>query len=229
MNQVQYTCGNCGKPTSRSDSRCPHCGVSFGGIHCKNCGYNGAASEFKNDICPKCGRNAYTGRKAPEGPKELTPQDSARAAGCMVVLAVVLIASGLLFGLGSGCRGVLVVMGALCLIAVIPFALGAMDTKKKPALQEMIKPEPSKKPAPVPQTSSFAPCPFPQFPLTGWKDPITGGFFVPHPMSWNAGVRSAYEGLTRFIMSGEMFGRFFYAHFSREGTVWKAMIDDYLP
>jgi len=30
-------------------------------------------------------------------------------------------------------------------------------------------------------------------------------------------------------MSGEMYGRFFYAHFSREGTGWKAMIDDYLP
>ncbi|GEM_PF-4829837 len=230
MSYLQYTCGNCGKPTSRSDSRCPHCGVAFGGVHCKNCGYNGAASEFRNDICPKCGRNAYTGRKAPQVHKELTPQDNARNAGCMVVLAVVLIASGLLFGLGSGCRGVLVVMGAICLVAVIPFALGAMDRKPSQPEKPGSRPEPPKRPAPIqPTITSFAPCPFPQFPSTGWKDPISGGFFVPHPMSWNSGVRSANDGMTKFIMSGEMNGRFFYAHFSREGTIWKAMIDDYLP
>jgi len=229
MNQVQYTCGNCGKPTSRSDSRCPHCGVAFGGIHCKNCGYNGAASEFRNDICPKCCRNAYTGCKAPEGPKELTPRDNARIAGCVAVLGVVLIMVALLSGMAIGCKGVLAVMGAFFLIASIPLTMGIFRTKDDPVEETGSKPEPPQKPAPVLQTSSFAPCPFPQFPLTGWRDPITGGCFVPHPMSWNAGVRSAYEGLTGFIMSGEMNGRFFYAHFSREGTAWKAMIDDYLP
>ena len=91
------------------------------------------------------------------------------------------------------------------------------------------EPEPLLEPAPPKPAKFAAPCPFPQFPLTGWKDPISGGFFVPHPMSWNAGVRSANEGMMKFIMSGEMYGRFFYAHFSREGSGWKAMIDDYLP
>jgi len=231
MNQALYTCGRCGKPTGRSDSRCPHCGVAFSGVRCRNCGYNGASSEFVNDICPKCGRNVYTGRKAPQEPKEPTPGDNARTAGCMAILGFVLVTVALLSGMTTGCRGVLVALGALCLIAVIPFAIGAMDTKRKPAPQKTVKPEPPKKQVPVQTAAGSVPCPFPQFPSTGWKDPISGGFFVPHPMSWNAGVRSANEGQTKFIMSGEMYGRFFYAHFhfSREGTGWKAMIDDYLP
>lgn len=230
VNFAQYTCGRCGKPTSRSDSRCPHCGVAFSGVHCRNCGYTGASSEFANDVCPKCGRNVYTGRKAPQANRMPTPRDNAWTAGCAALLAVVLIASGLLLGVGSGCRGVLIVMGVLCLIALIPLTLGAME--RKPDLTE--KPgsrqeQPGRTAPTPPPATNFAPCPFPQFPLTGWKDPISGGFFVPHPMSWNSGVRSANEGSAKFIMSGEMHGRFFYAYFSREGTGWKARIDDYLP
>lgn len=229
MNFVQYTCGRCGRPTGRSDSRCPHCGVAFSGVHCSSCGYTGASSEFVNDVCPKCGRNVVTGGKAPRNRAEPTPRDNAQTAGCLAVLGVVLIATGLLAGMATGCKGALVVIGAVLLIAVIPFALKAMDMKKTPAPQSAARPEPPGKPAPSFQTPTFVPCPFPQFPSTGWKDPITGGFFVPHAMSWNAGVKSAGEGQTEFIMSGEMYGRFFYAYFTREGTVWKANIDDYLP
>ncbi|MFO7627213.1 MAG: hypothetical protein R6V62_08145 [Candidatus Fermentibacteraceae bacterium] len=129
-----------------------------------------------------------------------------------------------------GCRGVLVFTGALLLIAVIPFARGSMDRKPAQSVKTESKPEQPNRPAPIqPLATSFAPCPFPQFPSTGWKDPISGGFFVPHAMSWNAGVRNANEGMTRFVMSGKMHGRLFDAHFSMRGSAWKAVIDDYLP
>lgn len=234
MSFYQYSCGRCGRPTSRSDSRCPHCGVAFSGINCRSCGYTGASSEFSNDVCPKCGRNPVTGRKPQGEPKPMTPKDKAFAAGCVAVLGVLLIALGLLAGMATGCRGVSIVLGTVFLLLTIPLTLDIYKVEKEPesgTLPEK-KPEsgtpPMKKPMPVP-APFLGPCPFPQFPLSGWKDPVSGGFFVPHPMSWNAGVRSAREGLTGFIMSGDMYGRFYYAHFTRKGSTWEVMIDDYLP
>jgi hypothetical protein len=237
---VQYTCGKCGKPTERSSSRCPHCGVAFSGVNCKGCGYTGSSSDFAGDVCPKCGKNPHTGAKPPGKQEPLTPKDKAGAAGCVAVLSLVIIALAVLSGMPGKCGTVTLVIGVILLLLTIPMTLdifkreeekdGQPPAEKPPVITPVQEKHASATLSPLPTIPSYpGVCPFPRYPRSGWKDPQSGGFFEPHIMSWNAGVKNANAGETQFIMSGEIKGKFLYAHFSKTNGSWNAVIDDYLP
>ncbi len=55
-NNFLYICGKCGGEVSKDDVVCPKCKARLGNIRCPYCNYIGSVKNFKNDICPVCGR-----------------------------------------------------------------------------------------------------------------------------------------------------------------------------
>lgn len=229
MQNTFYTCGMCGRVLPGRSSSCPFCGACFSGVHCRNCGYTGAGSEFAGDVCPGCGRNPFTGAR-PGRSKPGQADGSMVAVGCGVPAGIGLLAFGILAGTSSGCAAVSIVAGLILILVPLGFRfLGKASERDAPRNRTYGKTG-EEEPLPVFRTPpSPGPCPFPAYPRNGWKDPVSGGFFIPHGWSWDAGVGRAGSGITRFIVSGDMCGSMTYAHFEKSGSGWKVRIDDSLP
>lgn len=106
--ELLYICGKCGHGILKTDKTCPHCGAKLGKIKCMSCGYQGADTDFKNDICPKCGKRNTIGLSDNIGkPKKPKPANRQQAKedysghtfqsyrlGCIIML---IIAAGSVF------------------------------------------------------------------------------------------------------------------------------------
>lgn len=211
-----YTCGKCGAPVSKHSGSCPRCGVSFGGIKCRNCGFTGSSSSFPNDICPKCGRNAYTGRRSGAAADGGGGDDRKTGTGCSVISGLALVIAGIFAGMSTGCSAVSIILGISLL--TVAFILGMKISAEKqtgPVADETPR-APQKKAAMVRL-----------YPRTGW---MTGGaMYIPHGWSWDAGMEKAEKGADKFIVSGDMGNRMLYAHFRWTGTAWAVDVTEDLP
>lgn len=54
---IMFICGKCGNEVGKEDTVCKKCGAKLGKIRCPFCHFTGTASDFKNDKCPRCGKN----------------------------------------------------------------------------------------------------------------------------------------------------------------------------
>jgi hypothetical protein len=150
--------------------------------------------------------------------------------GCAAAAGAVLLAFGILAGASSGCTAVSIAAGLILIL--VPSGLrilGKTSGREIPGNQPSRASAPEERLSQPPAPPSPGPCPFPAYPRNGWKDPVSGGFFIPHGWSWDAGVGRAGSGITRFVVSGDMFGSMTYAHFEKSGSGWKVRIDDSLP
>ncbi|HBD93133.1 MAG: hypothetical protein A2015_07025 [Spirochaetes bacterium GWF1_31_7] len=57
MNEVMFICGKCGVEVDKEATVCHKCGAKLGNIRCPFCKYTGIPASFKNDRCPRCGKN----------------------------------------------------------------------------------------------------------------------------------------------------------------------------
>ncbi len=100
--ELLYICGKCGHGILKTDKTCPHCGAKLGKIKCMSCGYQGADTDFKNDICPKCGKrntiglSDYVSKGKKSKPSVISRSESADShhsagsyrLGCIIMAAV---------------------------------------------------------------------------------------------------------------------------------------------
>ncbi len=165
----------------------------FSGVHCRNCGYTGAGSEFAGDVCPGCGRNPFTGAR-PGGSKPGQADGSMVAVGCGVPAGIGLLAFGILAGTSSGCAAVSIVAGLILILVPLGFRfLGKASERDAPRNRTYGKTG-EEEPLPVFRTPpSPGPCPFPAIPENGGRIRSPGNL-IPHGWSWDAGVRARRLG-----------------------------------
>ncbi len=54
--RAEIFCARCQARVKETDEACPSCGELLSGWRCAACGYEGRKSEFRDDRCPKCGK-----------------------------------------------------------------------------------------------------------------------------------------------------------------------------
>lgn len=73
-NEIAYLCGKCKKEVSKDAVKCPHCNANLGDIKCPYCFFKGTVDDFKNDICPKCGKRRSIDIKKTMNKKNKNPK-----------------------------------------------------------------------------------------------------------------------------------------------------------
>lgn len=76
MKDIMFICGKCGNEVDKEAEVCNRCGAKLGNIRCPFCRYTGSPDKFKNDRCPKCGKNKnlsinYTKKKSSKAEPEI--------------------------------------------------------------------------------------------------------------------------------------------------------------